>query len=136
MTRKLIETPQISQAREPIHHKVAAAHEKALSEIRALLAARGIHSCVVEWLKLTLHSGDFAASASSSLERYEPELLVFVPQGRRVATVRVVSRSGAYVVEVAQVGEGGAVTPDQWHTVPSGDPEQVAVLIPGYLSSM
>ncbi|WP_431914245.1 hypothetical protein [Nonomuraea jabiensis] len=58
-----------------------------MDKLRVMLTERGIRSYIVEWLKPTLRSADFAASSSSSLERYVPELLVFAPQGWRIATV-------------------------------------------------
>lgn len=83
--------------------------------------------------QLTLVSADFAASSSSSLERYAPELVVFAPQGWRVAIVRIAARSGAYMVDVAQVGQGNTLLPDKRYTEPEGEPAKAAARIPGYL---
>ncbi|MEU8150876.1 hypothetical protein [Nonomuraea sp. NPDC048901] len=116
----------------PISESAAAEHDQALAELRELLTRRGIHSYVVEWLKLTLRSAPFPADALSSLDRYPPELVVFAPQGWRVATVRIAAdRSAAYVVEVARIGEDHGVMPDIRYIVPSGKPAKAAALIPG-----
>ncbi|MFD1543314.1 hypothetical protein [Nonomuraea guangzhouensis] len=116
----------------PISGSVAAEHDQALDRLRVLLTRRGIHSYVVEWLRLTLRSAPFPAAPLSNLDRYPPELIVFAPQGWRVATVRIAAdRSAAYIVEVARVGEDHALMPDIRYIVPSGKPAKAAALIPG-----
>ncbi|HUR04728.1 MAG TPA: hypothetical protein VM347_19450 [Nonomuraea sp.] len=116
----------------PISDSVAAEHDQALAKVRALLTRRGVHRYVLEWLKLTLRSAPFPAAPLRNLDRYSPELVVFAPQGWRVATVRIAAdRSAAYIVEVARVGKDHALMPDIRYVVPSGKPAKAAALIPG-----
>jgi hypothetical protein len=137
VTRELLETATegtgTGLTREPVSEKTAAEHDKILARLRALLVRRGLHARVVEWLKLTLHTGGARGLSSSRLERYTPELIVFAPEGRRVATVRMAVQAEAYIVDVAQVGEDNEMRPDKRYVIPSGHPAKVAAVIPGYL---
>ncbi|MGN9785900.1 hypothetical protein ACTMTF_31050 [Nonomuraea sp. ZG12] len=126
------EEGRANPVREPISDVVAGRHDEALAKLRELLARRGMRSQVVEWLKLTLRSSRFPLQPTSSLVRYPPELLVFSPQGWRVATVRIAPRSSAYIVEVAQAGEKDVVLPDRVTLVPGDSPDKAAALIPRY----
>jgi hypothetical protein len=85
---RTVEEAQANPVREPISDVVAGRHDEALAKLRVLLTRRGMRSQVVEWLKLTLRSSRFPLQPTSALVRYPPELLVFSPQGWRVATVR------------------------------------------------
>jgi len=140
MTRELLErmteTSEPHPAHEPISNSAAAKHDRALLKLRVQLRGRGIPSYLVEWLKLTLHSAPFPADPSSNLHRYPPELVVFAPQGWRVAAVRIADRSAAYIVEVAQFGKDGALLPDKRYIVPSGQADNAAALISGFLPDM
>jgi hypothetical protein len=136
LLRRAAEEVQANPAREPISDVVAGQHDKALAKLRELLTRRGMRSQVVEWLKLTLRSSTFPRQPTSSLVRYPPELLVFSPQGWRVATVRIAPRSSAYLVEVAQVGTDNAVLPDRVTVIPADSPDKAAALIPGYQPDM
>jgi hypothetical protein len=137
MIHELLErAAEENPAREPISGVVASQHDKALAALRDLLTRRGMPSQVVEWLKLTLRSSTYPRQPTSSLVRYPPELLVFSPQGWRVATVRIAPRSGAYIVEVAQAGQEDVVLPDRVTLVPEDSPDKAAALIPGYLADM
>jgi hypothetical protein len=129
---KITESVQASPAREPISDIVAAEQDAALARLRKLLTRRGIPSRTVEWLRLTLRSSTFPRQPTSALVRYPPELLVFSPQGWRVATVRIAPRSSAYIVEVAQAGKKDVVLPDRVTLVPEDSPDKAAALIPGY----
>jgi hypothetical protein len=128
------EEAQANPVREPISDVVAGRHDEALAKLRELLTRRGMRSQVVEWLKLTLRSSTFPRQPTSALVRYPPELLVFSPQGRRIATVRIAPRSGAYIVEVAQAGPEDVVLPDRVTLVPKDSPDKAAALILGYAS--
>jgi len=132
----MTESVQFKAVREPISGVVAGRHDEALAGLRALLTGCGMRSQVVEWLKLTLRSSTFPRQPTSSLVRYPPELLVFSPQGRRVATVRIAPRSGAYIVEVAQVGQGDVVLSDRVTSVPGNSPDQAVALISGDLAEI
>ncbi|MEU4233859.1 hypothetical protein AB0F17_57105 [Nonomuraea sp. NPDC026600] len=136
LLERMAEASHAPRIHEKINHKIAARHDEALAELRALLDKRGMRTCIVEWLKLTLASADCAASSSSTLERYAPELVVFAPQGWRVAIVRISIRSGAYMVDVAQVGQDNALLPDKRYIEPEGQPAKAAARIPGYLLEM
>ncbi|WP_327107096.1 hypothetical protein [Nonomuraea glycinis] len=129
---KMAECVRMDSARESIGDVVAEQHDKALAALRELLTGCGMRSRVVEWLKLSLRSSTWPLPPTSSLVRYPPELLVFSPQGWRVATVRIAPRSGAYIVEVAQSGQEGAIFPDSIMLIPGGSPAKAAALIPGY----
>jgi hypothetical protein len=128
----MTESVQFKAVREPISDVVAGRHDEALAKLRVLLTRRGMRSQVVEWLKLTLRSSRFPLQPTSALVRYPPELLVFSPQGWRVATVRIAPRSSAYIVEVAQAGKKDVVLPDRVTLVPGDSPDKAAALIPGY----
>lgn len=131
---KSTEEAQANLTREPVSDVVAGWHDEALAKLRELLTKRGMRSQVVEWLKLTLRSSTFPRQPTSSLVRYPPELLVFSPQGWRVATVRIAPRSSAYIVEVVQAGQEDVVLPDRVTLVPKDSPDKAAALIPGYSS--
>jgi hypothetical protein len=131
MTRELLgKTTEPSEPHPrhlPISDSAATEHDQAMAKLRVLLTRRGIHSYVVERLKLTLHSAPFPAASLSNLDRYPPELVVFAPQGWRVATVRIAAgRSAAYIVEVASRGRQRLR-----YIVPSGRPAKAAASIPG-----
>ncbi|WP_327585526.1 hypothetical protein OHA25_59460 [Nonomuraea sp. NBC_00507] len=123
-------------AHERISDKTAAEHDKILARLRALLVNRGMHARAVEWLKITLQSGGYHRPSDWTLDRYAPELLVFGPQDRRVATIGISARSKAYIVDIAQVGEDNEVKPDKRYIIPSGHPARAAALIPGFLPAM
>lgn len=134
MIHELLErAAEENPVREPISDVVASQHDKALAALRDLLIRRGMRSQVVEWLKLTLRSSTYPRQPTSALVRYPPELLVFSPQGWRIATVRIAPWSGAYIVEVAQTGPDDVVLPDRVTLVPGDSPGKAAALIPGYL---
>jgi hypothetical protein len=88
---------------------------------------------MVEKLKLTLQSGGLYRPVDWDLDRFAPELEVYAPQGWRIATVRIATRSAAYVVDLAQVGEHNEPMPDRRHLVPSGLPRTAAKLIGGLI---
>ncbi|MEU4579990.1 hypothetical protein [Nonomuraea sp. NPDC023979] len=136
LLERMTEVAHVNPACEPVSDDIAAKHDKALGALRDLLTERGVHSHIVEWLKLTLKSSPWPQPPVSLENRYAPELLVFAPQGWRVATVRIAPRSGAYIVEVAQVGNDNAVLPDKVTPVPGHLPAKAAALIPGYLPDM
>ncbi|GGP16837.1 hypothetical protein GCM10012278_82230 [Nonomuraea glycinis] len=132
MLGRTAEEAQANPVREPISDVVAGRHDEALAKLRVLLR-RGMPSRTVEWLRLTLKSAYYPSKPISALDRYPPELLVFSSQGRRIATVRIAPRSGAYIVEVAQTGPDDVVLPDRVTLVPGDSPGKAAALIPGYL---
>ncbi|MFI9844742.1 hypothetical protein ACIHFD_47510 [Nonomuraea sp. NPDC051941] len=137
-THKLLDrmtgTTGVDLTRERVSDRTAAEHHKILAKLRGLLVKRGMHARAVEWFKLTLQSGGLHRSSGWNLDRYAPELLVFGPQGRRVATIRIAARSKAYIVDIAQVGENNEIKPDERYVIPPGYPAKAAALIPGFLS--
>jgi hypothetical protein len=119
------------QLDQPISDEVAEQQEAALDRVQELLAAHGIHTCSVERLEIRGHSRGQEEPLVES-HRYPPQLLVFSDGGWRLATVTVSPRAMAYMVELAQWGEGNEIQPDRVHVVPGDRPERVAVLIPSY----
>lgn len=89
---------------------------------------------MVEWLKITLKSSNWPKPPENAQHRYPPELLVFAPQGRRVATIRIAPRSGAYLVDVAQMDGRGGLAPDKRYIVRSQEPAKVLPLLPGHIT--
>jgi hypothetical protein len=134
LQEKMTEESHVYPTREPISDAIAAKHDKTLAKLRNLLTHRGIRTHIVEYLKLTLKSSTWPAPPESTQHRYSPELLIFAPQGWRVATVRVAPRSGAYLVEVAQVDGRGGLAPDRRYMIPSHEPARVLPLLPGYVT--
>ncbi|MEU6797093.1 hypothetical protein ABZ907_35835 [Nonomuraea wenchangensis] len=133
MTGELLDTTPLA-ARRPITQRAAAAHCVALGKLAALLAERGMRTRQVEWLKLSLHSGGIDQDSEWGLDRYQPELLVFGWQGRRLATVHIASQPFAYVLEVAQTGKSNEILPDRRYVIGDENPAPTAAMIPGYFA--
>ena len=134
LREKMTEGSHADPSREPISDVIAAKHNKTLAKLRNLLIQRGMRTYIVQYLKLTLKSSTWPAPAESTQHRYPPELLIFAPQGWRVATVRIAPRSGAYLVDVAQVDGRGGLAPDRRYIIPSHESARVPPLLPGYVT--
>lgn len=98
---------------------VAEQYRAALAGVQDLLAAKGFRTRWVKRISLRL----YGSSGIRDLGVRSPELMVFAPQGRKVAEVTMGARSGAYLVSVPASGVF-------LRQIPADRPELVATLIP------
>ncbi|NRQ38271.1 hypothetical protein HII36_41540 [Nonomuraea sp. NN258] len=110
---------------EPVSEEVAEAQSAALDRVLALLEADGVNAQLIRrvWIE--------AKTNGSGVQKrwHPPQLVIYSDGGWRVATVAIGPRSGAYTVELAQVGPDNQPLPDRIEVVPAGKAHRVARLI-------
>ncbi|GAA0925832.1 hypothetical protein [Nonomuraea longicatena] len=106
-------TPALDQASEA---------EAALERLHRRLVAEGISPKLIQ--RTARESEPLAETADHS-----PTLVIYQDAGWRVATIAVGSRSGMYLVDVAQVGPHNEPKPDLRTLVPPALPHRAVRLV-------
>ncbi|WP_157248471.1 hypothetical protein [Nonomuraea typhae] len=108
---------------EVLSDRLAERYEADLAKVRDLLTALGLDTRWVSRVSLCLHSHGRRGGGEGEVRPMTPELLVYGPDGTKVAEVTVRARSGAFLVSLP-------TDPTVVRIVPLGEPEQVAKLMP------